>query len=135
MKYLLDTNACIAIIKGDPPSVRAKLSEAISEGAEIYYSSVAAFELWYGVFKSEQRDRNELGVRTLFSGGAEALAFTDEDAEVAGQLRAQLEKEGRPIGAYDLLIAAQALRGGMILITSNEREFSRVRRLRWRDWR
>jgi tRNA(fMet)-specific endonuclease VapC len=135
LKFLLDTNACIAIIKNDPPGVRARLSKAISEASEIYYPSIAAFELWYGVFKSAHRDQNEEALRAFLSGPVEALPFTDDDAKAAGELRTQLEREGKPIGAYDLLIAAQALRGGMTLVTANSREFARVRHLKWRDWR
>jgi tRNA(fMet)-specific endonuclease VapC len=62
------------------------------------------------------------------------LAFEEDDASSAGNVRAQLEKAGKPIGAYDLLIAGQALRHELTLVTANTREFGRVRRLDWEDW-
>lgn len=62
------------------------------------------------------------------------LPFEEEDAQMAGMLRAELETAGRPIGAYDLLIAGQALRHNLTLVTANVREFSRVQNLLWQDW-
>jgi tRNA(fMet)-specific endonuclease VapC len=62
------------------------------------------------------------------------LDFDDEDARTAGQLRATLEKAGTPIGAYDLLIAGQALRRGLTVVTANTSEFSQVTGLSWQDW-
>ena len=70
----------------------------------------------------------------FLSGPLQQLAFDDEDARFAGDLRAELETVGRPIGDYDLLIAGQALRHKMTLVTANMREFSQVKSLSWEDW-
>ena len=134
MTYLLDTNACIALINGKPASVRARLQKAAEAGAEMAVSSVVAFELWYGVAKSRSPDVNSARVETFFQGPVRLLAFDEEDAKTAGMIRAAMEAVGRPLGAYDLLIAGQALRHKMTLITSNVREFSRVKGLVWQDW-
>jgi tRNA(fMet)-specific endonuclease VapC len=62
------------------------------------------------------------------------LPFESEDAEVAGEIRADLERTGKPIGAYDLLIAGQAIRNKVTLVTANVSEFARVKGLLWDDW-
>jgi len=134
MKYLLDTNACIALINDDRPSVRTRLRKALAEGAILLVSSVVAFELWYGVAKSARPEANARLVETFFAGPVGLLAFEPEDAKVAGRVRAALEAVGKPIGAYDLLIAGQALRHQLTLITANGKEFRRVKGLEWEDW-
>jgi tRNA(fMet)-specific endonuclease VapC len=73
-------------------------------------------------------------LRILLSGDLDLLEFDDEDARTAGQVRAALEKAGNPIGAYDLLIAGQALRRGLTVVTANTTEFGRVTGLSWQDW-
>jgi tRNA(fMet)-specific endonuclease VapC len=70
----------------------------------------------------------------FLSGNIDVAPFDEEDAAVAGDLRAALETAGTPIGPYDLLIAAQALRGGATPVTANVSEFARVRGLVWQDW-
>lgn len=134
MTFLLDTNACIALVNGRPASVRARLAEALSRGASVWVSSVAAFELWYGVGKSAKLEANAQRFAAFLAGPVGLLAFDSEDARTAGALRAQLEAEGRPIGAYDLLIAGQALRRQLTLVTANVAEFRRVKGLAWENW-
>jgi tRNA(fMet)-specific endonuclease VapC len=134
MAYLVDTNACIAIINYKPSSVRIRFEKAAEAKAEIWVSAVALAELWYGAEKSARRETNAERVRELLSGPVRVLPFGEDDARVAGSIRAILERKGRPIGPYDTLIAAQAFRNGMTLITSNVREFSRVQGLNWEDW-
>jgi tRNA(fMet)-specific endonuclease VapC len=134
MKYLLDTNACIALINGKPTAVRSRLQKALAADAEVLVSSIVAFELWYGVAKSARPESNARLVETFFAGPVGLLGFEAEDAKVAGRVRATLESAGKPIGAYDLLIASQALRHQLTLITANGREFSRVKDLDWQDW-
>jgi tRNA(fMet)-specific endonuclease VapC len=73
-------------------------------------------------------------LRILLSGDLDLLDFDDEDARTAGQVRAALEKRGNPIGAYRLLIAGQALRRGLTVVTANTTEFGRVTGLSWQDW-
>ncbi|HKS77003.1 MAG TPA: type II toxin-antitoxin system VapC family toxin [Terriglobales bacterium] len=134
MNYLLDTNACIALINGHPPIVRTRFRKAVGVGTELYVPSVALFELWYGVWKSSRPQANELRVETFLSGPVRVLAFEEEDARAAGSIRASLERTGKPIGAYDLLIAGQALARQLTLVTSNVSEFSRVKDLVFEDW-
>jgi tRNA(fMet)-specific endonuclease VapC len=134
VNYLLDTNACIALINGKPAAVRARFARAIDAGAQVLVSSITAFELWYGVEKSAHRETNEKKVREFFAGPAQLIALDEEDAKRAGEVRAALEKIGKPVGAYDVLIAGQALRHGQTLVTANAREFSRVKGLDWEDW-
>jgi tRNA(fMet)-specific endonuclease VapC len=97
-------------------------------------SSIVVFELWYGVAKSARPETNAQLVETFFAGPVNLLAFEPEDAKVAGRVRAALEATGKPIGAYDLLIAGQALRHELTLVTANVREFSRIKGLVWEDW-
>ena len=134
MTYLLDTNACIALINDKTPSVRTRLRKALDADHEVMVSSVVAFELWYGVAKSGRPEANARLVEAFFAGPVRLLGFESEDAKVAGRIRAALEAVGKPIGAYDLLIAGQALRHGLTLITANGREFARVKGLDWEDW-
>ena len=134
MKYLLDTNACIAIINGKPLPVRLRLQSAIDAGHDVYVSSVSVFELWYGVAKSARPQVNAARVDTFLAGPVSVLPLTGEDAKTAGGLRSLLEAAGRPIGAYDLLIAGQCLHQELTLVTTNVREFSRVKGLVWEDW-
>ena len=134
MDYLLDTNACIALINGQPPAVRARLQKATAAAAHIRVSSIAVFELWYGVDKSARQEFNRKRLETFLAGPILILPFEDADAHVAGSVRASMEAVGRPIGAYDLLMAAQALRHELTLVTANVAEFSRVKGLKWQDW-
>jgi tRNA(fMet)-specific endonuclease VapC len=132
--YLLDTNACIALINGKPSSVRARFERALDSGAQVLVPTVVAFELWYGVAKSARQEANAQRVETFFAGPVGLLPFEKEDARSAGRVRATLETAGKPIGAYDLLIAGQALRHKLTLVTANAREFARVKGLVWEDW-
>jgi len=134
VNYLLDTTACIALINDKAPAIRTRLQKALAADAKVLVSSVAAFELWYGVAKSARPETNAQLLETFFGGPVSLLAFEPEDAKVAGRVRASLEAVGKPIGAYDLLIAGQALRRQLTLITANRREFGRVKGLEWEDW-
>jgi tRNA(fMet)-specific endonuclease VapC len=104
--YLLDTNAVIALLKNRPPRVRHRFRSSVTRGASIALSSVVLFELWYGVARSERRRENSERLRVFLSADISRLPFEEEDAAVAGDLRATLERAGTPIGPYDLLIAA-----------------------------
>ncbi|MGB8012931.1 MAG: type II toxin-antitoxin system VapC family toxin [Terriglobales bacterium] len=134
MNYLLDTNVCIALINGKPPLVRTRLQKALAADAKAWVSSVVAFELWYGVAKSARLEDNARLVEAFFAGPVNLMPFDPEDAKVAGRVRAVLEAAGKPIGAYDLLIAGQSLRHQWTLVTANGREFGRVKGLDWEDW-
>lgn len=134
MDYLLDTNACIALINGQPATVRARLHKATAGGDHVLVSSIAVFELWYGVGKSARQEFNRKRLETFLAGPILVLPFEDADARVAGSVRAVLEAAGKAIGAYDVLITSQALRHQLTLVTANVSEFSRVKGLVWQDW-
>lgn len=134
MSYLLDTNAVVSLLRNKPANVREHYRKAQAAGDSIALSSVVLFELWYGVAKSRDVQENSERLRVLLSGDLDLLDFDDEDARTAGQVRAAVEKDGPPIGAYDLLIAGQALRRGLTLVTANTSELGRVNGLSWQDW-
>ena len=134
MNYLLDTNACIALINGKPASVRSRFQKAMETNSEVLVSAIAAFELWYGVAKSSRQETNQQRLQAFFAGPITLLPFEDEDARAAGALRGALEAIGKPIEAYDLLIAGQALRHKITLVTANVSEFARIKGLDWQDW-
>jgi tRNA(fMet)-specific endonuclease VapC len=134
VNYLLDTNACVALINRTSVAVRSRFQKALSGGSQIYVSSVVAFELWYGVAKSVHRAFNTQRLEAFLAGPISMLPLDDEDARAAGLIRAVLQASGTPIGAYDLLIAGQALARQLTLVTVNVTEFSRVKGLSWQDW-
>ncbi len=134
MNYLLDTNVCIAIINGRPEIVRSRFESALGGGFGVLVSSVVVFELWYGVGKSAHIEKNALKVASFLASSVQVVDFDADDARVAGFERVVLEKVGKPIGAYDLLIAAQAVRRNWTLVTANVSEFSRIADLKWQDW-
>jgi len=134
LRYLLDTNACIALINGSPATVRTRFQKAVSAGAEIYVPTVVKFELWYGVSKSARVALNTQRLETFLSGPVIVLPLEDEDAQAAGSIRAALEASGKTIGAYDVLIAGQAVARQLTLVTANVSEFARVQGLTWQDW-
>ena len=134
MKFLLDTNVCIAIINGRSPLLEKRLLEELAAEAQLFVSTVTAFELWYGVAKSARRPANTQQLTAFFAGWVSLLSFEEEDARFAGEIRAAMEAIGRPVGVYDLLIAGQALRHEMTLVTANTREFGRIKNLLWEDW-
>ncbi len=134
MDYLLGTNACIALINGEPAAVRGRMQKATASGGRVLVSSIAVFELWYGVGKSTKQEFNRKRLEKFLAGPVLVLPFEDADARVAGSVRAALEAVGKRIGAYDLLIAGQALRHQLTLVTANVSEFSRVTGLAWQDW-
>ena len=133
-KYLIDTNACIALINGSEVNVRRRFQRAVARKNVILLSSIVAFELWYGVAKSQRKDSNTQRLGAFVAGPLEWAPFDEDDARAAGTVRAELEAVGKPIGAYEVLLAGQARRYGATLVTSNANEFARVPRLKWEDW-
>ncbi|MCR4767988.1 MAG: type II toxin-antitoxin system VapC family toxin [Saccharofermentans sp.] len=131
MRYMLDTNICIYIIKHKPESVYTKLKKIKPE--DVCISSITYSEFAYGVEKSEQTDRNRLAL-TLMLSNIDIEAFDAVAAEEYGDIRARLEKAGTPIGSLDMLIAAHAKALGCTLVTNNGKEFSRVEGLRVENW-
>jgi tRNA(fMet)-specific endonuclease VapC len=134
VNYLLDTNACIALINGRPLGVRRRFEEASQANARISTSSVVTFELWYGVAKSARPEANADRLAAFLAGPIDVIDFDDDDAQAAGRVRASLEAMGTPIGAYDVMICSQALRRGTTLVTANADELRRIASLTWEDW-
>ncbi|TDR94567.1 type II toxin-antitoxin system VapC family toxin [Enterovirga rhinocerotis] len=128
MRYLFDTNAVIALLRGHEQVDR--LVRACTPD-DIVLSAIVAYELHFGARKSARYAENDRRVRGL---GFTVLDFTEEDARWAGDVRAKLEAAGTPIGPHDILIAGQALRRDLIVVTRNIREFQRVEGLAVEDW-
>ncbi len=128
MKYLLDANAVIGLLKNHL-ELTARLRQFLPRDFGV--PAVAAHELFYGAYKSQQLAQNLARVDAL---QFEVLEFDREDARQAGEIRANLAKAGTPIGSYDVLIAGQAKARGLTLITHNIKEFSRVQGLEIEDW-
>jgi len=131
MKFLLDTNTCIYIIKRKPESVIERFKKLKS--GSIAISSITTAELFYGVYKSSKPNENMIALQE-FLAPLIRLEFNNDDSVVYGKIRAQLESKGLPIGAMDMLIAAQALNRELILVTNNEKEFNRIDELIIENW-
>jgi len=134
VNYLLDTNACIALMSPASNAVQDQFARTFHDGSSFFTSSIVAFELWYGVFKSARLADNTRRCETFFAGPIDIVPFEDGAGRIAGEIRAKLEAVGKPIDAYDLLLAGQAMHHNMTLITANTTEFSRVKGLKWEDW-
>jgi tRNA(fMet)-specific endonuclease VapC len=130
---LLDTNVCIAVINRRPAVVSERLRHAGARGTQTLISTISIFELRFGIATSTRVAANAEALE-LFLAPLDILPFEEEDAKIAGDLRAELERAGRPIGPYDYLVAAQALRHKFTLVTANEKEFGRVAGLRIENW-
>ena len=131
MKYLLDTNTCIIYIKGKNLSLKQRMEDTLI--SDIAVCSVVKSELFYGSMKSVNPERN-YALQQEFLEQFISLPFDDTSAHIFGTIRAQLEKKGTPIGAYDLQIAAIAIANNLTLVTHNTREFSRILELKIEDW-
>ena len=129
--YLLDTNICIYAMKGIYPTIGQKLLAI--EPDKIFISSVTIGELEYGAAKSRWGTRTR-EVMCSFLANYEILPFGENDAIYFGRFRAALAISGTPIGAYDVMIAAQGVARNLTVVTHNVREFSRVPGLQWEDW-
>ncbi|MBE6105920.1 type II toxin-antitoxin system VapC family toxin [Anaerovibrio lipolyticus] len=131
MKYMLDTNICIYAIKHKPERVFIKLQEI--DPNDVCISSVTYAELVHGVEKSAAVEKNRLALSLLLA-NIEIKSFDMKAADEYGKIRADLERKGTPIGPLDMMIAGHAKSLGCILVTNNEREFSRVERLEIANW-
>ncbi len=134
MSYLLDTNVCIALINGKSDQVRRHYAQATRRNAELFTSPIVAHELWYGVAKSDRIPQNANRLVTFLGRDVVLLGYTNQDAQAAGNIRAELERQGMRIGEYDTLIAGQAFARNLILVTANTSEFARVKGLAVEDW-
>ena len=131
MKYLLDTNICIYIIKKRPKKVFDQFRKL--DVGDVGISAITCGELEFGIANSQAPDRNRAAL-TEFLAPLELLDFQAEAATRYGSIRAHLTKRGRLIGPLDILIAAHALYLNMTLVTNNTKEFSRVPDLRLDNW-
>lgn len=131
MRYMLDTNICIFIIKHKPKKVFTELLR--HEPEEICISSVTYAELMHGVEKSKAIEKNRAVLTQLLS-NIEILDFDAKAAEEYGDIRATLEKKGTPIGSLDMMIAGHARSLDYILVTNNTKEFNRIENLKLEDW-
>jgi tRNA(fMet)-specific endonuclease VapC len=130
MRYLLDTNAIIALLNDTTSPIARRVRRHAPRDFGV--SAVVIHELYYGAFKSQRAEQNVARVDALqFS----VLEFDEEDARQAGQIRAHLASKGTPIGPYDILIAGQALARELTLVTHNTTEFQRVPGLKVEDWK
>ena len=131
IRFMLDTNTCIYIIKQKPAKVIERFRQ--TEVSQIGISSITLSELQFGVAKSSRPEQNQIAL-TQFVAPLEIMAYDDGAAQYYGDLRAGLERQGAPIGAMDMLIAAHALSLDCILITNNQKEFTRIPNLKIDNW-
>lgn len=130
-RYLLDTNICIYIAKHNPPAVRARFARHAA--AELTMSVVTLGELRFGAEKSQSREKALTAISQLTS-AIQVASLPESAGEHYGQIRAELQRLGQPIGNNDLWLSAHARAEGWILVTNNEREFLRVGGLQVENW-
>lgn len=131
MKYMLDTNVLVHLIRNKSENVKNRLRQ--KNISDVCISSITYAELEYGVSKSSSKEKNALALLTVLS-GIKVLPLGESAGKVYGSIRASLEKDGNVIGPNDMLIAAHALAEGLTLVTNNTREFRRVPGLNIEDW-
>ncbi|WP_018651111.1 type II toxin-antitoxin system VapC family toxin [Actinobacillus capsulatus] len=128
MKYLLDTNVIIAFQKQHQGLLAQMKKHSVSDFA---LSNIVLFELAFGAYNSQKADEN---LHKLSRLRFPTLHFNSQDAYHAGKIRATLQQKGTPIGAYDTLIAGQAIAQNLTLITRNTKEFERIDGLKLENW-
>jgi tRNA(fMet)-specific endonuclease VapC len=129
-RFMLDTNLCIRVLRDRPAAIRNRFNR---EAESLCISSVVLMELLHGAAKSAQPDHNRQAVER-FAARLSMLPFDAAAADHAAQIRAELERRGQVIGAYDLQIAGHARSRGLVVVTGNLAEFRRVEGLRSEDW-
>ena len=130
LRYLLDTNLCIRVLRDRPAGLRARFN---AEASSLCISDVVLYELLFGAEKSARPVENRTGVER-FAARLSVLPFDSAAAAHTADIRATLERRGTPIGSYDVMIAGSARSRGLIVVTGNLREFNRVDGLRSEDW-
>ena len=131
MRYMVDTNICIYLIKRKPPHALDRLRALPVE--DVVVSSITAAELEYGIAKSSRPEQNRDALNA-FLAPLEVLPFDYQAAIHYGVIRRGLERRGQVIGSMDLLIAAHARSLSLTLVTNNLREFRRVPELSVENW-
>lgn len=132
MKYLLDTDICIYLIKQKPASVIEKLAQVNT--SDVALSTISVYELQYGVENSQHQDQSQRALNHFLESFANILPVDRPVAGHAAKLRAALKKKGTPINPYDVLIAAVAMSHQLIMVTNNVGEFMRVEGLVVENW-
>jgi len=130
LRYMLDTNICIQVIKDRPERLRQRFNRFAEQ---MCISSITLAELFYGAEKSKRQTANFAAIEQI-RGQLTVLPFADRPAHQFAMIKCELERKGKPIGPYDLLIAGHARSEGLTLVTNNEREFRRVEGLRIENW-
>lgn len=130
LRYLLDTNLCIRVLRDRPPGLRTRFN---AEASSLCISDVVLYELLFGAEKSARPVENRTDVER-FAARLSVLPFDSAAAAHTANIRATLEQRGAPIGSYDVMIAGHARSRGLIVVTGNLREFDRVDGLRSEDW-
>jgi len=130
LRYMLDTSLCIRVLRERPPAARDRFNR---EADGLCISSIVLMELLHGAEKSARVEHHRRVVED-FAARLEVLPFDVRAAAHAAEIRAELERRGRCIGAYDLQIAGHARSQGLIVVTGNLDEFRRVDGLRAEDW-
>ena len=130
LRWLLDTNLCIRVLRDRPAGLRERFNR---EADALCISTIVLTELLYGAEKSARPAENRRAVEQ-FAARLTLLPFDDAAAAHAANIRATLERQGLPIGGYDVLIAGHARSRGLVVVTGNLREFNRVEGLRSEDW-
>lgn len=133
MRYLLDTDTLVYVLNAQPRHAAVLERFNREDPRNLFVSAITLAELRYGAARSQRREANQAKLDRV----AQALnlaPFEEEAAAEYGTVRSELENAGTPVGPLDTLIAAHALSLGLTLVTSNEREFSQVRRLRVENW-
>ena len=131
MKYMLDTNICVYVIKKRPEQVLNRFMQY--DPGELCISAITLAELEYGIENSSMPERNRLAL-AMFLSGIQILPFDDAATEEYGKIRAALRRQGTPVGANDMLIAAHAKAKGLTIVTNNTREFDRIEGLTVANW-
>lgn len=130
LTHLLDTDTCVYAMKLRDHSLTRKLGSL--RGA-LAISDITLFELYYGAQKYAEPELR-IAIVEDFASRVAVVAFESPAARIAGSVRHKLQKQGQLIGAYDVLVAAIALTHGLVLVTNNTREFSRVEGLKLENW-
>jgi tRNA(fMet)-specific endonuclease VapC len=130
LRYMLDTDTCIHLMKDRPPKLEERF---VRLGPHLCLSSISLAELYFGAEKSSRREKNIEAIES-FTASVPAQAFSEGAAARYGQIRVALEKAGRLAGNLDMMIGAHAAAEGLIVVTNNLREFSRMPGVRTETW-
>ena len=132
MRYLLDTNIVSYFVKGISDGLVARMARGF-KAKDIAISAITRAELRFGVDMMDAKDRRRARILLLL-GTLPTLPWTAEAADYFGKIKAQLQRQGTPIGDLDTQIGAHALAEGLILVTHNTRHFERIAGLKLEDW-